>query len=149
VLICAIGYSAESEHTYFTAPPLTDAKLAFAAMMKSRRRAITMIRHGVPCSEIDMTISDFLRDERYAGEDQRLHRIGYGIGLGTHERHWLAEERVERLSSNMAISIDPGIYLKGIGGFRQAETVLVTDAGCKLLTSSPIDTKTLVTTSRK
>jgi Xaa-Pro dipeptidase len=149
VLTRVNGYSAESERTYFTSPPTPVAKSAFGAMMEARRRAIAMIRPGVSCSELDSTVTAFLTDEGYAGEDMRLHRIGHGIGLGTHEGPWLAEGSSDRLDANMVISIEPGIYLRDIGGFRHSDTVLVTENGCKILTHYPTDMESLVITNWK
>jgi len=149
VLTRVNGYSAESERTYFTAPPSPEAKSAFAAMMEARSRALAMIRPGVCCSELDATVTEFLRNEGYAGEDQRLHRLGHGIGLGTHEGPWLAEGSSDQLRANMVISIEPGIYLKDIGGFRHSDTVLVTEGGYKLLTHFPADLESLVITNWK
>ncbi len=149
VLTRVNGYSAESERTYFTAPPSPEAKSAFAAMMEARSRAFAMIRPGVCCSELDATVTEFLRDEGYAGEDQRLHRMGHGIGLGTHEGPWLAEGSRDQLRANMVISIEPGIYLKDIGGFRHSDTVLVTEVGYKLLTHFPAEMDSLVITNWK
>lgn len=149
VLTRVNGYSAESERTYFTAPPSVEAKSAFAAMMEARRCALAMIRPGVSCSELDSKVTAFLAKEGYAGDDMRLHRIGHGIGLGTHEGPWLAEGSSDRLEANMVISIEPGIYLKGVGGFRHSDTVLVTEGGCELLTHYPTEIESLVITNRK
>jgi len=149
VLTRVNGYSAESERTYFTSPPSPVAKTAFAAMMEARRRALAMIRPGVSCSELDSTVTAFLTDEGYAGEDMRLHRIGHGIGLGTHEGPWLAEGSSDRLDANMVISIEPGIYLKDIGGFRHSDTVLVTESGYEMLTHYPTELESLVITNWK
>lgn len=144
VLTRVNGYSAESERTYFTAPPTPVAESAFAAMMEARRRALKLIRPGVSCSELDSTVTAFLNDEGYAGEDVRLHRIGHGIGLGTHEGPWLAEGSNDRLEANMVISIEPGIYLKDTGGFRHSDTVLVTEGGYELMTHFPTELDKLV-----
>ena len=149
VLTRVNGYSAESERTYFTAPPTRSAKAAFAAMMEARRLAFGMIKPGACCSDLDSAVSDFLNKEGYSGEDQRLHRMRHGIGLGTHEAPWLAEGSDDRLSENMVISIEPGIYLKDIGGFRHSDTVLVTKGGYELLTHYPDQIAELVIRSRK
>jgi Xaa-Pro dipeptidase len=149
VLTRVNGYSAESERTYFTSPPSSVAKTAFTAMMEARHRALAMIRPGVSCSELDSTVTAFLTDEGYAGEDMRLHRIGHGIGLGTHEGPWLAEGSFDRLDANMVISIEPGIYLKDIGGFRHSDTVLVTESGYEMLTHYPTELEKLVITNWK
>lgn len=88
-------------------------------------------------------VKEFLSKEGYAGEDKRLHCTGHGIGLGTHEGPWIAEGSKDRLAPNMVISIEPGIYLKGWGGFRHSDTVLVTEDGWELLTRFPTNLESL------
>lgn len=144
VLTRVNGYSAESERTYFTAPPSNEMLTGFKAMTEARRKALDMIRPGLPCGELDSAINEFLSEEGYVGEDQRLHRTGHGIGLGAHERPWLAEGSDDRLAENMVISIEPGIYLRGVGGLRHSDTVLVTADGHERLTRFPTTLDSLV-----
>jgi Xaa-Pro dipeptidase len=133
------GYAAESERTYFTAPPNKEARRAFAAMLEARRVAFDMIRPGVASAEIDTAVNEYLRGEGYVGEDLRLHRTGHGLGLGNHERPWISQGSMEQLAENMVISIEPGIYLPGVGGFRHSDTVRVTSTGYESLTRYPTD----------
>ena len=79
----------------------------------------------------------------------RLHRTGHGFGLGNHEAPWVAEGSPDILAENMVISIEPGIYMKGIGGLRHSDTVLVTKDGCELLTHLPTDIESLTIKGRK
>jgi Xaa-Pro dipeptidase len=144
VLTRVNGYAAECERTYFTAPPSADAQRAFAAMTEARRLAFDMIRPGVPCSDLDGRVNDFLRKEGYGQEEQRLHRMGHGFGLGNHEAPWIAEGSNDRLAANMVISVEPGIYQRGMGGVRHSDTVLVTNDGHQVLTRVPIDLDSLV-----
>jgi Xaa-Pro dipeptidase len=144
VLTRVNGYAAESERTYFTAPPSSEVRNAFTAMMEARRMVFRMIRPGVPCGELDAAVNNFLRKEGYDGEDRRLHRTGHGFGLGNHEAPWIAEGSNDRLAEHMLISIEPGIYLPGIGGIRHSDTVLVTKDGYELLTRYPMDLDALM-----
>jgi len=137
VLTRVNGYAAESERTYFTAGPSDESRKAFAAMLEARRIALARIRPGAACGEIDAEVNEFLRGKGYGSEEQRLHRTGHGIGLGNHEGPFLAEGSEDRLAENMVISIEPGIYLRGVGGFRHSDTVLVTKTGYELLTHLP------------
>ena len=144
VLTRVNGYAAESERTYFTSSPSAEAKRAFDAMTEARRIAFELIRPGLACTELDGCLNDFLRKEGYGSEGLRLHRTGHGFGLGNHEAPWIAEGSVDRLAENMVISIEPGIYLEGIGGVRHSDTVLVTKDGFQLLTQAPMDLDSLV-----
>lgn len=143
------GYSAESERTYFTQPPQREAQIAYAAMMEARELAFSMLKPGLSCHELDLAINEFLNKEGYGNEDQRLHRTGHGIGLGTHEGPFLAEGSGDRLTENMVISVEPGIYLNGVGGIRHSDTVLITKNGHQRLTQAPSDLASLTITEWK
>lgn len=141
------GYAAECERTYFLAPPRSEEKAAFAAMMEARRRVFALVRPGVACAELDATARAFLQQEGYG--HRLLHRTGHGFGLGNHEAPWVAEGSTDVLQENMLISNEPGIYLEGIGGIRHSDTVLVTKDGYECLTRYPTDLEAMTLTARK
>jgi hypothetical protein len=70
-------------------------------------------------------------------------------GLNNHESPWIAEGSDDRLSENMVVSIEPGVYLPGLGGFRHSDMVLVTKDGHEVLTRMPTCLDTLVLRSWK
>ena len=111
-------------------------------MTEARSRAFAMIKPGAKCADIDAVANGFLREKGYGG--RLLHRTGHGFGLGNHEGPWVAVGSDEVLKENMIISVEPGIYLPGIGGVRHSDTVLVTGSGYELLTHYPIDLESLV-----
>ena len=78
--------------------------------------------------------------------DNLLHRVGHGIGMGGHEGPWVAEGSDDVLEENMIISIEPGLYWRGQGGYRHSDTVLITSDGYRKLTdfSRDINAMTLV-----
>jgi Xaa-Pro dipeptidase len=131
------GYAAECERTFFTAPPSTQMKEMFAVMLEARARAFALIRPGVPCAEIDIAANRFLHEQGLG--EYLLHRTGHGFGLGNHEGPWVAEGSADVLQENMLISIEPGIYVPDLGGFRHSDTVLVTANGYECLTHYPTD----------
>lgn len=131
------GYAAECERTYFLTPPTAQVREAFAAILEARRRAFALVRPGVPCAAVDRATREFLTAEGYG--PYLLHRTGHGFGLGNHEAPWVAEGSSELLAENMVISVEPGIYLPGVGGIRHSDTTLVTRDGYENLTRLPTD----------
>jgi Xaa-Pro aminopeptidase len=129
------GYAAECERTFFLRDPSPEAVRAFHTMLEARRRAAALVRPGASGSEIDCRTKEFLRAEGYG--EALMHRTGHGFGLGNHEGPWVAEGSTEILQENMLISIEPGIYLPGVGGVRHSDTFLVTRDGCEPLTHYP------------
>jgi len=129
------GYGAECERTFFVAPPTEKVVEMFKLMLEARRRAFALVRPGTPCAEIDLAANGFLREEGFS--EHLLHRTGHGFGLGNHEGPWVADGSQEVLAENMLISIEPGIYIPDLGGFRHSDTVLVTKHGYESLTRFP------------
>ncbi len=141
------GYAAECERTFFLKQPASEVIAAFKTMQEARRKAFEMVRPGASCAEIDCQTKEFLQKEGYG--DKLLHRTGHGFGLGNHEGPWVAEGSQEILRENMLISIEPGIYLPGVGGVRHSDTVLVTKTGYEILTGYPTELDQLTVTSNK
>lgn len=131
------GYGAECERTFFVAPPTEKMKDMFAVMLEARRRAYALVCPGTSCAEIDRAANGYLRAEGFG--EVLLHRTGHGFGLGNHEGPWVAEGSPDVLAENMLISIEPGLYIPNLGGFRHSDTVLVTKDGYESLTHFPTD----------
>lgn len=139
------GYSAETERTFFVHEPSAEQAEVFATMIEAADIAYAMLRPGVSCHDIDHKVMSFLRSEGFG--DNLLHRVGHGIGMGGHEGPWIAEGSEDVLAENMIISIEPGIYWRGQGGFRHSDTVLITNDGYRNLTDFPRDIKAMTLTS--
>jgi Xaa-Pro dipeptidase len=130
------GYAAECERTFFTAPPTAEERGRFELMQAARQLAIRLARPGASCHDIDAGVNRFLAEKGWT-PSLRLHRTGHGFGLGNHEPPWIAEGSTHVLAANMVISIEPGLYQTGVGGYRHSDTYLVTEEGLQRLTSSP------------
>jgi Xaa-Pro dipeptidase len=95
-----------------------------------------LARPGASCHEIDAAVNRFLGEKGWVSA-LRLHRVGHGFGLGNHEPPWIAEGSSDVLAANMVISIEPGLYQTGVGGYRHSDTYLVTRDGVERLTTAP------------
>jgi Xaa-Pro dipeptidase len=129
------GYGVELERSFFLGTVPENAKAPFEAMLEARAKAYELSRPGAVMSEIDTAVRQVIKDRGYG--DRILHRTGHGFGITGHEAPYLAEGYDRELEAGMLISIEPGIYIPGQGGFRHSDTVLVTDDGCVSLTHAP------------
>ena len=94
--------------------------------------------HAVPgarFSEVDKKVRKIIIDAGY--ENYILHRTGHGMGITGHEAPFLAVGDDRQIVPDMIISIEPGIYIEGQGGFRHSDTVLITETGNVRLTRTP------------
>jgi len=131
----ANGYGAELERTFFIESVPEKAVKPFSDMLDARALAYELLRPGANMSEIDASVNELLKRRGYA--EHLLHRTGHGFGVTDHEGPFLAEGYDREVQANMVFSIEPGIYIPGLGGFRFSDTVLVTDTGTRKLTSAP------------
>lgn len=136
------GYSAETERTFFLHEPSAEQAEVFRVMIEAADIGFAMLRPGVSCHDVDHKVMSFLRAEGFT--DNLLHRVGHGIGMGGHEGPWVAEGSDDILEENMIISIEPGIYWRGQGGYRHSDTVLITADGYRNLTDFPRDLKSMI-----
>lgn len=136
------GYSAELERTLLLGgSPKPQVASLFNAMLELRRAALETIRAGVKASDVDRAVRR--RAKELGVADLLLHHVGHGIGLEEHEPPFLDVGYDITLSENMVVSVEPGIYANGLGGFRHSDTVLVTKDGYRLLTHYPEDLESL------
>jgi Xaa-Pro dipeptidase len=131
----ADGYGMEMERSFFLGGVPEDARKPFAVMMEARALAYELAKPGAVLSDIDRRVRKVIIDAGY--EKYILHRTGHGLGITGHEAPYLALGDDRKLEPGMLISIEPGIYIPGKGGFRHSDSVLITETGNLRLTEAP------------
>ncbi len=107
----------------------------YHAVLMAQQRGIQAIREGVNASAVDQEVRETIASYGYA--EYFTHSTGHGVGLEVHERPVISKMSEDVLKAGMVVTVEPGIYLPGRGGVRIEDMVLVTSAGCEVLTSSP------------
>jgi len=129
------GYGVEIERSFFLGQVPEKAIRPFEVMFEARALAYKMLKPGTLMSDVDKKVRDFITEKGYG--DSIIHRTGHGLGITGHEAPYLAEGYNRPLEKNMVISVEPGIYIPGLGGFRHSDTVLITETGYQKLTRAP------------
>ena len=138
------GYGVEIERTFFLEHIPEKARKPFEVMLQARELAYSMLNPGTVMSEIDSKVRRFITEKGYG--DYIIHRTGHGLGITGHEAPYLAEGYDRPLEPNMLISVEPGIYIPGLGGFRHSDSVLITNDGYIKLTKAPEELDDLLIT---
>jgi Xaa-Pro dipeptidase len=135
------GYHSELERTMVIGPPSDEQKRMFDHMLALQDLAIQSIEPGIPCAEVDRRVRTYY-DEHDLWESWR-HHVGHTIGLRYHEGPFLDRGDETEILPGMVFTVEPGLYLSGLGGFRHSDTVAVTDDGVEWLTYYPRDLESL------
>ena len=129
------GYYSEDERTIFVGPPTSEQRRLFDVMVRAQQAAIDAIRPGVKCKEIDRAARGVI--EQAGCGPQFTHRTGHGIGIDIHEAPYFSASDETVLQPGMVMSVEPGIYVDGVGGFRHSDTIIVAESGADVLTKFP------------
>jgi Xaa-Pro dipeptidase len=129
------GYRAENERTFFIGTPTNEQRYLFDLAIEAQRVGIEMIKPGVLAKDVDIASFEVFAKAGYG--DYVNHRIGHGLGLSEHEEPYLRFDNDLILQEGMVYTIEPGVYVPGIGGFRHSDTVILTKNGCKTITNYP------------
>lgn len=109
------------------------AKIAeiYKVVLTAQKRAIAAIKPGVRMCDVDAVARNHIADEGYGSAFN--HGLGHGLGLDVHEPPSLSWRSEQKLTAGMLVTVEPGIYLPGVGGVRIEDDVLVTPTGRRIL----------------
>lgn len=136
------GYCADCTRTFATGPLPDELKAAYAATLEGQLAGLEAVRAGVSGVDADAAARDVIEAAGYGNEFG--HGLGHGVGLDVHEAPRLSRESSDILAAGNVATVEPGIYLEGVGGIRIEDLVIVTDGEPEVLTTS---SKDLVTVS--
>ena len=126
------GYRAEIERTFFLGKPSDRQMDIYKVMTEAQQAMLAAIKPGMTAGEAD-AIGRTIIQKAGLGQYSN-HRCGHGIGVGLHEEPYLRYDNDLVLEENMAFSIEPGIYIPELGGFRHSDTVILTKDGSEKIT---------------
>jgi Xaa-Pro aminopeptidase len=133
------GYCSDLTRTVSVGAPTPDALRLHTAVREAQRAAIEAVKPGVPATAVDAAARTWLQSQGLG--EAFGHGTGHGLGLDVHEEPRIGPPRSDaasvQLEPGMVFTIEPGAYLPGMGGVRIEDDVLVTDAGCDVLTAVP------------
>lgn len=106
----------------------------YTVVLQAQAKAIAAVRPGAAAKDVDIAARSFIAKAGF--EKEFNHGLGHGIGLQVHESPDIRSTSVDVLRPGMIFTLEPGIYLPGIGGVRLEDNVLVTPDGCEVLSAS-------------
>jgi len=130
------GYCSDCTRTLATGKNLPrELRRAYEVCFEAELAACHEIRPGMTGHDADAVARRIIAAADLG--DAFGHGLGHGVGLDVHEAPRLAQESQDVLEPGNVVTIEPGIYLPGVGGVRIEDLAVVRDDGLELLTSFP------------
>src|SRR5262249_50050822 len=134
------GYCSDCTRTFATGELPDELARAYEICLQAQLRGLEAARAGVEAKQTDAAARTLISD---AGLGEKFgHGLGHGVGIDVHEAPSVAATSDDTLVANNVCTIEPGIYLEGIGGIRIEDLVVITNGEPEVLSSFP---KELVT----
>jgi Xaa-Pro aminopeptidase len=135
------GYCSDCTRTFATGTLPDELKRAYEVCLGAQLAGLEAVRPGASGPGVDSAARD--RIEAAGFGDAFGHGLGHGVGLLVHEDPRLAQESRHTLEAGNVVTVEPGIYLSGLGGIRIEDLVVVTDDGPEIMTTFSKDLLTV------
>ncbi|WP_137287675.1 M24 family metallopeptidase [Halorussus salinisoli] len=129
------GYYTDVTRMAAVGDPGEQIREMYEVVHEASARALETVEPGVECREVDLAARNVIEDAGYEFDD----RVGHGIGLDGHEPPYIGPTNPQPLKPGLAFTIEPGIYIEGVGGVRIEDNVVVTEDGFIELTNMSRD----------
>jgi Xaa-Pro aminopeptidase len=128
------GYCSDITRTISIGEPSEKLKEIYEIVREAQVRGMNDIKKGLSGREADAITRNYISEKGYG--EYFGHSTGHGIGLDVHEGPGLSVKSDTILKSGMVVTVEPGIYISGLGGVRIEDDLLVTENGNESLTHS-------------
>ncbi len=129
------GYCADMTRTIVMGEPSAKMHEIYHIVLEAQLACQEALMPGKACRDIDAIARDIIGRAGYG--DNFGHGLGHGVGIDIHEEPRLSRLGQETLTPGHVVTVEPGIYLPGIGGVRIENTCVITQSGARSLVDAP------------
>ncbi|MFT8870810.1 MAG: Xaa-Pro peptidase family protein [Sporolactobacillus sp.] len=135
------GYCSDITRTVSYKFVSDEQRRIYETTLQANLAAIAAAHAGMRIGDLDRVARELIAEAGYG--DYFTHRLGHGLGLGEHEGPSMSSDNDSLLKEGMVITIEPGIYMPGVGGVRIEDDIYIGKSGVELLTHYPKDLQIL------
>ena len=132
---CYKKYNSDITRTFVCGRATEQLKQMYETVLQAQQVAFDLIKPGVKAHEVHQAVHDYIDSTKFKG--RFIHSTGHFLGLAVHDGAGFAPENAIELQENMVLTVEPGVYIPGLGGVRIEDDILVKKDGMELLTKSP------------
>ena len=133
---CVDQYNSDMTRTFVFGSASEQQKRIHHMVQVAQESGIQMIRQGVIAEDVHRQVYNVIAQSEFSG--RFIHSTGHSLGLLVHDGGVGFHTQCRMpLEEHMVLTVEPGIYIPGLGGVRIEDDIVVTSDGCKLLTTSP------------
>ncbi|MGA2265893.1 MAG: Xaa-Pro peptidase family protein [Phycisphaerae bacterium] len=141
------GFSSDLTRVVFPGRIPADLLGAYQVVRRAQRAGMAELAAGAKAADADRAARTVIAEAGYG--ECFIHGLGHGLGRGrgntdVHEWPSLSRLSTETLRAGMVVTVEPGIYLPGVGGIRIEDDVLITAGGCRKLSTLPTAAEAMV-----
>ena len=129
------GYCSDMTRTVALGEPSEQMKHVYEVVLAAQEMTEKAVKPGITGGELDKIARDYIYEAGFEGRFG--HGLGHSLGIDIHEDPRAGMGSTDKLVPGTLITVEPGIYLPGVGGVRVENTVLVTEDGYEPLTTAP------------
>jgi len=132
-----LNYCSDMTRTIFIGEPKKELVKIYDIVKRAQQAALDGIASGMSGYDADKIARDIIAENGY--KEAFGHSLGHGVGIEIHEEPRLSEKSEDILKDGMVFSVEPGIYVEGLGGVRIEDMVVLVDGKIRNFTTSPKD----------
>lgn len=126
------NYCADMTRTVALGQPSDEMKRVYQVVLEAQKMAQDAVAAGKRCCDIDAIARDHIYQNGYEGRFG--HGLGHSVGIDIHEDPRFNQTCTAILKAGQIMTVEPGVYLPGVGGVRIENSVIVREGGCEVLT---------------
>jgi Xaa-Pro aminopeptidase len=129
------GFCSDITRTIAVGDPGDELKKIYRIVLGAQLKAINAAKSGISSKSVDTIARDYIASHGHA--EHFGHGLGHGLGIEVHEMPSLSQRMDITLAENSVVTIEPGIYVEGLGGVRIEDDVMLKPDGCVVMNKSP------------
>lgn len=127
-------YCSDITRTFVMGEPSKKMLEIYEIVKEAQQKGLDVVKPGIKAKEVDFACRDYIEKMGYG--EYFTHSTGHGLGILVHDALAVSPNSDVVLKEGMVFTVEPGIYVEGLGGVRIEDDVVVTSTGCEVLTKS-------------